>query len=306
MLNKCTTFAKNLKIMKKIFLLLSIVGLTTASCSNNDETPAVDESSILPKKIVNISDEEGIETVTITYNGKKVIESNSVDSNGNKKDVFTYNGDLITKIETFKGTVLKDFDEFQYDGNNRLIVVLGDDQSFDLDNNPIRSKTKKTYTYNADGTVLETNFKLVNTTYVATGTTALFTVSNGNEVKKVTYSSYLSQSGPSGETITVNTVSTTNSEYDNKNNPLKNILGLDKIILATTYSVNNLTKAIYSSISTPNIYNQVSQPRITNFQLTYNANNFLSELKFPYTVTSTVNQVTTTITKTETTQYFYE
>ncbi len=304
--------------MKKVILFFSVILLSIVSCSTNEDPivtpdpeiinpdPVIPTSFILPKKIINLTDNVVKSTANIIYNGNKIIEGTTVKSNGTTKDVFTYTGDLITKIEVISGGVIKYSNEFQYDSNTRLSVELSDDEFFE-NSVAVRRKTKKVFTYNPDGTVLETNFKLVNSIYENTGTTSVYTLANGNEIKKVTNGSYSYPSGINGEISTTNTITTVVKEYDTKINPLKNILGFEKLTLTSRYSVNNILKRTNSSTSTTNnIANPIMPANVANFNLIYNTNNYLSERKSTSTNTSTINGVTTTTTSNNSEQYFYE
>lgn len=89
-------------------------------------------------------------------------------------------------------------------------------------------------------------------------------------------------------------------EYDGKNNPATNILGLNKIEFWDTSSLNNVIKRTTLSESTTNgVANSVSTPKVRNYDLSYNGNNFLTESK--YTDTN-INNIPTTFTE----QYLYE
>lgn len=162
--------------MKKIIASLSIVLFTIVSCSKEEEVATTEVLGNLPKRIENISEGDGNSTTNITYNGNKIVEASDTGNNGIVyKTVFTYNGDLIVKEESFKGSVLEDSDEYIYE-NNKIKTTLSLENRIDFQTNlPYVEKTKKVYTYNTIGTILEEQFKLVDGVYVNQNRNKLFT-----------------------------------------------------------------------------------------------------------------------------------
>jgi hypothetical protein len=85
--------------MKKILLLLSFSVVLLSSCSSDDSSPS--ESQPLLLKTMTEGDVLFGQTVThFTYNGNKLVEIFK-DGDDDYADVYTYTGDLITKIEKF-------------------------------------------------------------------------------------------------------------------------------------------------------------------------------------------------------------
>jgi nitrate reductase cytochrome c-type subunit len=114
--------------------------------------------------------------------------------------------------------------------------------------------------------------------------------------KEVEYSSNTFFNGTTDVTNT-NTY-TTIYEYDTKNNPLKNVVGLNKIFISEA-SLNNVVRSTNSSESTTaGTANPVQPTRVRNYELTYNSNDFLTESK--YITTNTSGAVTSS------TQFFYD
>ncbi len=294
--------------MKKIIASLSIVLFSIVSCSKEEvATPEV--LGNLPIRIENISEGDGNSTTNITYNGNKIVESSDTGNNGIVyKTVFTYNGDLIVKLESYKGSVLKDSDEYIYE-NNKIKTILSLDNRVNFQTNlPYVEKTKKVYTYNTNGTILEEQFILVNGVYVNQNRTKLFTYnSTGNLIKSEENSTNSYFNG------TTNIITTSNYtytyEYDNKNNPFKNITGLNKISFSDTFSVNNVNKETSTFSSTNDgVPNPNPQPaKVREYVLSYNANDYLTENKYSYNSAIQVpNQPPPTpIIKTNITKYFY-
>lgn len=127
--------------MKKLLYLFSALALTLTSCSSEDDSNNNSSDVTLIKKIILTSDDEEDDsywnnTIIFTYNGTKLVESREDD---NYKTVYTYTGDLITKIEYFDGTVLDEYDLFSYNSSGKLIEYRSIGNDFE---------EKFTYTYN--------------------------------------------------------------------------------------------------------------------------------------------------------------
>ncbi len=297
--------------MKKISLLLSIFALAIVSCSK-DETPApAPVLGVLPTRIENISEEDGNSTNYFTYNGNKLVEVSSTRNSVIYKTVYTYNGDLIVKEESFNGSDLKGSDEYIYE-NNKIKTVLSLYNQIDYQTNlPYVEKTKNEYTYNPDGTVLETRFKLVNGTYVNQNNTNLYSIVGGNLTKRVSNNTYTyTYSNGSGTVTNTSENSSTHTyEYDNKNSPFKNILGFNKIFFDEVLSLNNYTKETTNSTSSNNnVPNPLQPARVQDYSLLYNANDYLTENKYSYdsTVSAPGGGTPTIVIKTNITRYFYD
>ena len=297
--------------MKKISLLLSIFAIAIVSCSKDEVTAPAPAPvlGVLPTRIENISEGDGNSTANLTYNGNKIVEYSEPRNSVVYKTVFTYNGDLIVKGESFKGSVLEDSDEYIYE-NNKIKTILSLENRIDYQTNlPYVEKTKKVYTYNTNGTILEEQFKLVDGVYENQNRTKLFTYnSTGNLIKSEenSRSSYFN-----GTTDVVTTSNYTYTyEYDNKNNPLKNITGLNKIGFSDTFSVNNVIKKTSTFSSTNDgVINPNPQPaRVSEYVLLYNANDYLTENKYSYNsaVYPPGGGTPTIVIKTNITRYFYD
>lgn len=203
--------------MKRILLPLMAMSIALTSCSrdNDDVTnPIVNpvNTGILPTKI------EGDITTNITYDGNKIVKWEDYD--------ITYTGDLISKITRY-GNNIRHFYFYNPDGTLKMTILdLGDI----LHHSPGYASY---YTYKPNGIVevevhsisfergnydasqLEKLNKIFEGTY---------TMRNGNiyEARTTSYSIY------GDERYTKETIS---YEYDNKNNPYKNIKGLSALAL---------------------------------------------------------------------------
>jgi hypothetical protein len=230
--------------MKKIIFAFSILILGLTSCSKN-ESSTTSSSLILPKKIVYEKT-----TTSYTYNGNKILTATTPSFNIG----YTYDGDLVSKIEIFDKNSLITILDYSYESNK-----LKSEISTRFQGGEIFFKYRKDYVYNSEGVFYEeyeiegNNEMLVNT--------CVLTIVNGSVVKKEVTNASLSN------------VTTTVYEYDTKNNIFKNVLGFNKLISEpSSFSSNNITKE--EVVSTDNT-NGVSKTIYKNIsEYTYNSNRF--------------------------------
>ncbi|WP_396171227.1 hypothetical protein [Flavobacterium sp.] len=237
--------------MKKIIYLLSITLLILQSCSSPSSTESsnpTSSQSILIKRIV--STQGGIEN--FVYDGNKLLKILFDDGTSS---VFTYTGDLITRIEIrdATNTFMGEFYTISY-LNNKV------SQRKSYHNNILVNN--QDYTYNSDGTItiIVMTYSDLNGNYQGTGIYKNYLNSVGNLIKQE-YSS--GNSGTSTKLFT----------YDTKNSPYKNILGYNAIIddsinnLTNTNSIGGLNQTYnyqYNDLDFP-----ISQVEITQY-VTYN------------------------------------
>ncbi|URM35126.1 hypothetical protein [Flavobacterium anhuiense] len=252
--------------MKKILCLLSAVAFVFASCSKDDSSDST--SSVLVKKIIDIDIDGSSSTRDYEYNGNKIV---SMTEDG-LLSKYTYTGDYITKIEEFDTEGKVDLTtEYTYT-NGKLTTSIEK-------NTGAKYYYKTTYVHNADGTVSYDNFRGTVETGVEQeyGATGRYTLKDGNLIKlEVSYygdeRSYL-------------------YEYDAKNNPFKNVIGLN-LLLEDETIVNNIVKKTEISGSGTNIHTT-----LTTYTYKYDANNFPTEKVESYQSGSYVS--------TQTTQFVY-
>ncbi|TBX71319.1 hypothetical protein EZL74_02090 [Flavobacterium silvisoli] len=221
--------------MKRLVLLCMFFVLFQ-SCSSDDGSTAPD--AILVKKIVD-TNPAGTFTYNYTYNGNKMAESVLSTTNYIRRAVYTYTGDLITKVEFFDiSNTLTERDIYTFNTYNRLATSV----KLDYYN---ETGTKEIYTYNSDGTISTIKYSGDLSTQDNVMSHNTITMNNGEISSRIE---------DTGAVIKVSSYI-----YDTKNNPFKNVIGFDQNkhnILQSTYSENGGT--VYT----------------TNQQYTYNSNDF--------------------------------
>lgn len=253
--------------MKKLILGLSTLVVLFSSCSTNDDTTTVPEvpitSVILAKKIIttDVALDAYVITSDLTFNGSKIAEKNVVSTDPAtlaSKEVYTYTGDLITKIETFTAGVSSETQSYTYDSNNVLSSALTIKAGK-------TSETKIVYVPNTDGTVNYTESSIVITTNLETiGNKGKLSFVNGDLVKKEILNDKTSTGGSLVTTLIT-------FEYDTANSTNKNILGFDKLYLT---SLNNTVKRTTLTTTTPFGGTTTSVTSVTTNGFLYNSSNF--------------------------------
>ena len=189
--------------MKKLLYLFSAIALILTSCSSDDDSN--NASVVLLKKAIDTYEDDSTYTTEYEYSGNKIIRS--YDSEG-EYVLFTYTGNLITKLEFFlPDDTLEQVETYSYDSSDRLISFV---RVFPTDTD---WGNRETYSYNANGTVTANYYSGDYDSQTNLDDTATITISN-NSVTQISYTS--------GRTLTYT--------YDSKKNPMINVLGLDKLI----------------------------------------------------------------------------
>ena len=237
--------------MKKLLCLFGASLLVLTSCSNDgdDNNPATDT---LVKEINYIDIDGSSEVSKYTYAGNKIV---SIDEYGGKAN-YTYTGDVITKIVSVdENNEINNVIEYTY-VNGKVATLIESEPGFP-------ALYKISYTYNADGTVsYKTSNINTNTPLETFGSTGVLTFKDGNLIKDV-------------RTSVGGNVNTSTYEYDAKNNPFKNILGLTLLLDADqSVSVNNVVKT--TEVSS---YSGGSSTYVYTTTHTYDGNGFPTEGK---------------------------
>ncbi len=245
------------------YLGASFLCLLFTSCSKSEEQVAeTTQSPSLITKMIETNSNGTVITRTIIYDGNKIIEGN--DDRGNKTK-YTYNGDLITKIEELKNNIRRYVTTYTYE-NNKLKIEEGIQYKVDINDNIALYKHYRVYSYNMDGSIIET-YNSTNITQNITSETKTYkmTFSSGNLKKREQIGN------PATESI-----DTEEYEFDSKANPLSKITGLSKIYFRV--GINNTTKEI-SSYSYPSNGQIISNSSTGTLQYTYNGSNLPTEEK---------------------------
>ena len=261
--------------MRKFLTLISIAIFAILSCSKEDEV-AVNpvESPILIKSIVTTSNTGIVTTSNYSYDGNKLAQVLS----GTTKQVYTYNGNLITKLEIFKADVLDTRFVFVY--NDNKITGSTFSYTFPFQNNQttttVNAVIRSVYIYNNDGTILIRRFETndIPNNVETENESRLLTYLNGNLLKRI-------------ESFNLSPFNNTTFEYDNKNSYYKNILGFDKL-MQNDFSVNNNIKSTQIITRIINGQNIITTDIFT-YEYTYAENNFpinVKELKNSITVST--------------------
>jgi hypothetical protein len=263
---------KTIKIKKTIAIALVALGLQLSlnSCSKDDSPapqPTPTPALVLPKKVINTNGNKT--TATIAYNGNKIVEINSTrtgEDSGTSKRVYTYTGDLITKVTEYDNGVLSDQTDYTYENNKLKSYVLIEEGG--------QYKSKGVYIYNPDGTVTKESYSIDIATGVETNNDRdkVMTFANGNLVKQVELRNYYDSNG-----VLVSTSKYTETyEYDTKNSPFKNILGFN-IYFDDPYEMtqaNNMTKRTVLQESINNGQAQEPSTQIYTRTYEYNSNGY--------------------------------
>ncbi|WP_348822842.1 hypothetical protein [Flavobacterium aestuarii] len=231
--------------MKKISPLLSaLIFIIISSCSGDDSSSDSGNNLVLPKTITMTFPDFPSDNSkdVITYDGNKILTS--VDENS--KTVFTYDGNFIVKQVKFEidnsGKEVKDVEvSYIYENGKLKIRTLKEEFSTEYPNGQYVYKT--VYKYISDNQVsyiyyyVDPNTK--NETKQSEGT---LSYKDGNLVKQ--------------EDISTQYNETRTYEYDNKNNPLKKILGLNLLLNETGWNNNNVVKTtrVNSTFQSPSVY----------------------------------------------------
>ncbi|MCR4033373.1 MULTISPECIES: hypothetical protein [Flavobacterium] len=244
--------------MKKILCLFSALSMVLiSSCSSDDSSEATDVV-LLPKKITETLVENGKPgslTYTLSYDGNKLKEIALSDAS---RSVFTYTGDLITKVELYRSSVLYSTDVYAYEGDKLVSKITTREANKNY-------QSKLTYVYNANGTVNANESDIDNRFEIKYDTTTLYTFQNGNIVS----SEYIN-----GERDKV-----TNT-FDNKKSPFLNIIGVKALFDLDNdyfdfYSVNNVVKKVTVAYDNKGVVTQTTTEEPT---YKYNNSNYATEI----------------------------
>ncbi len=205
--------------MKKIGCLIICSLLFLTSCSSDSSPENTSSNDLLLKKIVEDDILFGGTEVNYTYNGNKLVEIEKSNDGSVWSDVYTYTGDVITKIEKFEvydagtpteDTYLTSTDEFQYNGSNQLVQFKTTTTDY-----PDEERVT-TYVHSGNTVTFQQYSNVVGETPVLLKTGTI-TMQNGEVAQVQVVKQFDSYTG--------------NYTYDTKNSIMKNVTGYDKILL---------------------------------------------------------------------------
>jgi len=257
--------------MKKIFTLAAIALFTLASCSDNDATPTTPEENVVLLKKTIENDVDGDFTTTYAYDGTKLTGINYSDGT---YDAITYTGDLITQwVEYYEDGSTHTKFIYEYNSQQKLKSFYWLDYEYD-------TFTKYDYTYLPNGSISYTvSYSDDEVTFNIPG--------DGGMIYPNRVEEYITDDIPEPYTYAYN------NTYDDKNNPLKNVTGFEKINFAGTDEGTNFGHNITIIKATNS--NGNSEQTLFTCSYVYNPEG--------YPVSSTGIYNGTDITET---QYFYE
>lgn len=242
--------------MKKILCLFSALTMVLMSSCSSDDSSDGASATLLPTKIIETTVENsksGSLTYTITYDGNKLKEIAGSDA---ARSVYTYTGDLITKVEFYVSGSLYYTDVYAYEGGKLASKITTAESNK-------TTQEKLTFVYNANGTVTTKSSAVVNKVEIPYDGTVTYTFSNGNLV---------STEYADGEKEIIT------STFDDKKSPFSNITGAKLLLdLDDNFdfsSVNNTLKNVTVTYDSDGKITQTATVTTTN---KYNGSNFLTE-----------------------------
>ena len=158
---------------------IALFTLTSCSDDDNDSTNNnPDANLVLPKKmIVNAFGETT--TVTYTYNGNRLMTATGTDG---YLEQYTYNGDKIVERKITYDGILDQKDVYTYDGENltKFEMHFFDDEGTE------ESVDRNVYVYNSNGTITVSMYSSYLGGDFTMYETGIATITNGNLVSYVT------------------------------------------------------------------------------------------------------------------------
>lgn len=226
------------------------------SCSSDDSPTDAPSQNLLPQKIVQTIIENGYlgnRTYTFTYDGNKLKD---ITFPNDSKAVYTYTGDLITKVESYHFDELESTDYYTYEAGKLVSKI--NTSAF----KPLQLKT--TFVYNVNGTVSANLSQIQNGQETKLDTNTLYTFENGNLVS----SDYVNL-----ERDKITTV------FDDKKSPFTNVAGVQVLVELNNdldfYSANNVVKNTKVHYNSSGVVTKSATVTNTN---KYNSYNFLTEV----------------------------
>ena len=274
--------------MKKL-LFSALVGAMIISCSRDNDntnpttpqTPATNETGILPTKLTSSQTGEADKVTTFSYNGNKLMKV----TRDNKDQTYTYTGDLITSINNPDGSS----HVFNYDSNGNLISEK--EESYSGTIKVLEENT--TYTINGSTVTaqkISKNYDDITGTLssISTSTITYTLDAKKRPIKRVEVSEEKNTAGD----ITQKENNTSTYQYANHHSLIENIKGMDKLNYSSvaiggeysggtfflfSYIKEEINRSFYNSGSL--LYNN-NYTRESMVEYTLNTNNYPTKIQF--------------------------
>lgn len=249
--------------IKILFLFIIGATLTFASCNKDDDDDGGGDTTPKTCYVVKSTSDDGSYT-QITYNAEnKVIKTEEFDASGNSDDnysIYTYSSGKLTKMEATVGGSIETKMELTYNTEDLPINVdLYQDQGAGL-------LKLGFFEYTYSGTKIKNmsmNFEVLGQMMVVSKSEFTYSGDNISLVKKYEL----------GGTLSLELVSTTAYDYDDKKNPMKNI-GLDYFMGEVQFiSINNYTEMTVKDASS-----SIMQEESYNITYEYNSDNYPTKI----------------------------
>ena len=274
--------------MKKL-LFSALVGAMIISCSRDNDntnpttpqTPATNETGILPTKLTSSRTGKADKVTTFSYNGNKLIKA----TYDNKDEIYTYTGDLITSINNPDGSS----HVFNYDSNGNLISEKEESYNGSIKFN----ENNITYTVNGSTVTAQKISKnyddITGTLSSITTSTITYTLdAKKRPIKRVEVSEEKNTAGD----ITLKENNTFTYQYANHHSLIENIKGMDKlnyssfaiggedsdnIFFPVSYIKQEINRSFYHSGSLSHNNNYTREYTV---EYTLNTNNYPTKIQF--------------------------
>ena len=274
--------------MKKL-LFSALVGVMIISCSRDNDntnpttpqTPATNETGILPTKLTSSKTGKADEVSTFSYNGNKLVKA----TYDNKDEIYTYTGDLITSINNPDGSS----HVFNYDSNGNLISEKGESYNGSIKFN------ENNITYTVNGSTVTAQKISKNYDYrdgtlssITTSTITYTLDAKKRPIKRVEVSEEKNTAGD----ITQKENNTFTYQYANHHSLIENIKGMDKlnyssfaiggedsdnIFFPVSYIKQEINRSFYHSGSLSHNNNYTRESMV---EYTLNTNNYPTKIQF--------------------------
>ena len=267
--------------MKKI-LFSALVGAMIISCSRDNDnsnpttpqTPATNETVILPTKLTYSQTGKADEVITFSYNGNKLMKV----THDNKDVIYTYTGDLITSINNPDGSS----HVFNYDSNGNLISEK--EESYSGTIKVLEENT--TYTINGSTVTaqkISKNYDDIAGTLssISTSTITYTLDAKKRPIKSVEVSE---ERDSTGNLIEKTNNNTTTYQYANHHSLIENIVGFDKLTYSyflsnnedfphniVSYMKEDINRTYYHFGGSPHNESYINEVKV---EYSVNANNY--------------------------------